>query len=80
MTFCEYLGVFVKLFIDDFNVFNDLKMHLAKLQLCFDKCGQFFISLNPYKCMLLFYLGAILGYVVSKARKLPDLKKKSQRL
>jgi hypothetical protein len=31
MAFREYLGVFMKLFVDDFNVFNDLKMHIAKL-------------------------------------------------
>jgi len=46
----------------------------------FWQCGEFYISLNPYKCMFLVYSGAILGYVVSKAKKLPDLKKKSQRL
>jgi hypothetical protein len=37
MAFKEYLGVFMKLFLDDFNVFSDLKAHLAKFQLCFDK-------------------------------------------
>jgi hypothetical protein len=37
MAFSEYLMVFMKLFLDDFNVFNDLKMHLAKLRLCFEK-------------------------------------------
>ncbi len=33
MAFKEYLGVFMKLFLDDFNVFNDLKTHMVKLQL-----------------------------------------------
>jgi hypothetical protein len=37
-TFKDYLGVFMKLFLDDFNVFNDLDTHLPKLRLCFDKC------------------------------------------
>jgi hypothetical protein len=32
MAFCEYLKVFMNFFLDDFNVFNDLKTHLAKLQ------------------------------------------------
>ncbi len=41
------------LFFDDFNVFNDLNMHLDKLQLCFDKCQVFDISLNSKKCMFL---------------------------
>jgi hypothetical protein len=75
MAFCKYLGVFNLFFIDDFNVFNDLKMHLAKLRLCFDKCHEFDINLNLKKCMFLVYSRVILGYVVSKARKLPDPKK-----
>jgi len=29
MAFHEYFEVFMKLFMDDFNVFNDLKRHLA---------------------------------------------------
>jgi hypothetical protein len=33
MAFHEYFGVFMKLFLDDFNVFNDLSMHLDKLWL-----------------------------------------------
>jgi hypothetical protein len=31
MAFLEYFGVFMKLFLDDYNVFSDLKMHLTKL-------------------------------------------------
>jgi hypothetical protein len=75
MAFCEYLGVFMKLFLDDFNVFGDFKMHLAKFLLCFDKCQEFGISLNLKKCTFLVYLGVILGYMVSKVRKLFHLKK-----
>jgi hypothetical protein len=30
-TFKDYLGVFMKLFMNDFNVFNDLNTHLIKL-------------------------------------------------
>jgi hypothetical protein len=46
MAFKEYLGVFVKLFLDDFSVFSDLKTHPAKLLLCFSKCQEFDISFN----------------------------------
>ncbi len=35
MAFCEYLKVFMKLILNDLYVLSDLKMHLAKLQLCF---------------------------------------------
>jgi hypothetical protein len=31
MTFKDYLGIFMKLFMNDFNVFNDLNTHLVKL-------------------------------------------------
>jgi hypothetical protein len=75
MAFREYLGVFMKLFLDEFNVCNDFKTHLAKLWLCFDKYQKFGISLNLEKCMFLVYPWVILGYVVSKVRKLPNLKK-----
>ncbi len=62
MAFHEYL--------DDFNVFSDFRKHLAKLQLCFDKCWKFGISLNPKKCMFFIYSRVILlGYIVSKAGK-----------
>jgi hypothetical protein len=30
-TFKDYLGVFMKLFLDDFNMFNNLDTHLPKL-------------------------------------------------
>jgi hypothetical protein len=65
----------MKLFLDDFNVFNNLYTHLPKLQLCFDKCREFGISLNLEKCMFLMHFGIILRYVVSKEGKLPDPKK-----
>jgi hypothetical protein len=74
-TFKDYLGVFMKLFLDDFNMFNDLDTHLSKLQLCFDECRKFGVSLNPNKWMFLVHLGVILGYVVFKEGKLPYLKK-----
>jgi len=35
MAFKDYLGLFTKLFLDDFNAFNHLDTHLAKLCLCF---------------------------------------------
>jgi hypothetical protein len=40
-----------------------------------EKCKEFGINLNPEKCMFLVHSSVILGYVVSKEGKLPDLKK-----
>jgi len=51
----------MKLFLDDFNMFNDLDTHLLKLQLCFDKCKKIGVSLNPNKWMFLVHLGVIFG-------------------
>jgi hypothetical protein len=34
-TFHEYIDVFMKIFIDDFIVFNDLSTHFEKLKKCF---------------------------------------------
>jgi hypothetical protein len=53
--------MFTKVFLDYFNVFNNLNTHLPKLQLCFDKCKEFSMSLNPEKCMFLVHLKIILG-------------------
>jgi hypothetical protein len=74
-TFKDYHGVFMKLFLDDFSVFNYLNTHLTKLQLCFDNYKEFDISLNLKKLMFLVHLGIISGYVVPREGKLLDLKK-----
>jgi hypothetical protein len=65
-TFKEYLGSFMKLFLDDFSLFNDIEIDLSKLQLCFNKCQEFGIDLNLEKCMFLVYFKVIQGYIVSK--------------
>jgi hypothetical protein len=67
LTFQEYLRIFMKLFMEDFNVFNDQKTNLAKLHLCFDKCHKF--NLNPDKCMCLVYYKVILRYIISRGRQ-----------
>jgi hypothetical protein len=59
-TFKDYLGIFMKLFLDYFNVFNDLNTHLTNLWFCFDKYKKYGISLNPNKyifCSLRCHLG-----------------------
>jgi hypothetical protein len=56
IAFKDYFGVFMKLFLDGFNVFNDLSYDHV-----FDECKIFGISLNPQKCMFLMHLGVILG-------------------
>jgi hypothetical protein len=69
------MGVFMKLFLDNFNVFNDRTLHINKFQLCFEKCHEFGISLNPNKLMFLIHSKVILGYIVFKEGKLLGPKK-----
>jgi hypothetical protein len=45
-TFHEYIDVFMKIFLDDFTIFNDLSTHLKKHKKCFLKCKEYGISLN----------------------------------
>jgi hypothetical protein len=75
-TFCEYIDVFMKIFVDDFIVFNDLSTHFhEKLKKCFFKCREFSINLNPDKCAFMVFSRTILGFIVSKEGKVMDPKK-----
>jgi hypothetical protein len=65
----------MKIFLDDFIVYNDMDIHLDSLRLCFQKCNEFGISLNPNKCVFMVFLGIMLGFAVSKEGKLLDPKK-----
>ncbi len=65
----------MKIFLDDFIMYSDMKSHLQKLRLCFQKCKEYGISLNLDKCAFMVFFRMILGFIVSKERKLPDVKK-----
>jgi hypothetical protein len=65
----------MKIFLDDFTIFSDMSIHFKKLKKCFLKCREFNIHLNPSKCAFLLILGTILGFIVSKERKVVDPKK-----
>ncbi len=75
IIFLEYLDEFMKIFLDDFMVYSDMESHLMKLRLCFQKCKEYIINLNPKKCAFMVILGLILRFIVSKERKIPYLKK-----
>jgi hypothetical protein len=65
----------MKIFLDHFIVYNDMDSHLQKLRLCFQKCREYGISLNPNKCAFMVFSRMILGFIVSKKGKLLDSKK-----
>ncbi len=67
----EYIDVFIKIFLDDFTIFNNLSTHLEKLRKFLFKC----ISLNLDKCAFMVCFGTILGFIVSKEGKILDPKK-----
>jgi hypothetical protein len=52
-----------------------MENHLQKLRLCFQKCKEYGISLNLDKCAFMVFSWMILGFIVSKERKLLDPKK-----
>jgi hypothetical protein len=74
-TFKKYLDSFMKIFLDDFIVYSDMHNHLQKLKLCFQKCKEYGINLNLDKCAFMVFSGMILGFIISKERKLPYPKK-----
>ncbi len=74
-AFKDYLDDFMKLFLDDFMIFNDLNTHLSKLRKCFKKCREYEISFNPKKCAFMVLLNMVLRFIVSKEVKLPNPKK-----
>jgi hypothetical protein len=65
-AFREYLDNFMKIFLDDFIVYNDMESNLQKLKLCFQKCREYGINLNPDKCAFMVFLGMTLGFIISK--------------
>jgi hypothetical protein len=58
----------MKIFFDDFIVYSDMDTHLQKLRLCFHKCKEFGISLNPNKCAFMVFSGMILRFIISNKK------------
>jgi hypothetical protein len=63
----------MKIFLDDFMVYNDMESHLMKLGLCFQKCIEYKICLNLEKCVFMVFSRLILRFIISKEGKIPDL-------
>ena len=47
--FAPFLTTFMRVFLDDFNVFGRMSEHLLHLKLCFQRCRMSRLSLNPRK-------------------------------
>jgi hypothetical protein len=74
-AFHEHIDVFMKIFLDNFLVFNDLSTHLEKLLKCFLKCREFGINLNPNKYAFMVFLVTILSFIMFKESEVMDPKK-----
>ncbi len=51
-----------------------MDMHMDNFKLCFQKCNEFGVSMNLDKCAFMVFSRMILGFIVSKEGKLPNLK------
>ncbi len=67
--------MFIKIFLDDFTIFNDLSTPLKKLRKYFLRCKEYDIGLNPNKCASTVCSRTILGFIISKKGKTSYLKK-----
>jgi hypothetical protein len=65
----------MKIFLDDFTIYNDMDTHLNKLTLCLQNCREFGINLNLDNGVFIIFLGMIMGFIVSNLGKLPNCKK-----
>jgi hypothetical protein len=52
-----------------------MESHLMKFKLCFQKCKEYEISLSLEKCAFMVFSRLILGFIVSKEGKIPDLRR-----
>ncbi len=65
----------MKIYLDDFILYNEMDNHMQKFKLCFQKCKEYDISFNPNKCAFMVFSRMMLGFIVSKEGKLLDPKK-----
>jgi len=56
----------MKIFLDDFMMYSDMESHLQNLSLCFQKCKEYGINMNPDKSAFMVFSGTVLGFIVSK--------------
>jgi len=56
-------------------IYSGMQSHLMKLKLCFQNCKEYKINFNPKKRVFMVFSRLILGSIVSKEGKIPNLKK-----
>lgn len=67
LAFKELINKIILIYLDDLIVFSKHQEdHFDHLELVFQKCLEFGISLNPKKCIFGVPQGKLLGHIVSK--------------
>jgi hypothetical protein len=65
-VFDPFLGLFLRVFINDFGVYSDRASHLAKLELVFQRLDSLGMTLSPEKTTIGFSKRKMVRHIVSK--------------
>jgi hypothetical protein len=71
-AFKEFIHQFIKVYLDDWTVYNLLKNHVEVLRLMLEQCRQCQISLNIKKCIFGTPFGILLSHILCKQGLLVD--------
>jgi hypothetical protein len=71
-TFRPYLSKFMKVFLDDFNVYGDKKYDMEQLQKCLEECRLNGINLNLEMCAFCVNYRILLGHIICHDNLLVD--------
>jgi hypothetical protein len=71
-AFKPYLNKFMQVFLDDFNVYGNKKVHLEQLQKCLEECKLNGISLNLENCAFCVNSRILLRHIVCHDNLLVD--------
>jgi hypothetical protein len=74
-AFEPFLGLFLRVFINDFGVYSDRASHFTKLELVFQRLDDSGMTLSPEKTTIGFSEGKMVGHIVSKNGVATDLEK-----
>ena len=64
--FAEFLNDFMKVFLDDFSIYETKTDYIKHLKFCPQRCRECGLNLNPEKCMICVISERLLGHVVCK--------------
>jgi len=65
-VFDPFLGLFLRVFIEDFGIYRDRASHLAKFELVFQGLDSSGVTLSPEKTTIGFSKAKMVGHIVSK--------------